>query len=76
MGAFDKSDSPKKPPRLSTFCVFLNESRDREFVDFRLAADHSDNNQRTLKTIYLGNRCSIRLGYWTKRSWAHELMSL
>ena len=45
MGAFDKSDGPKKPPRLSTFCVFLNESRDREFVDFRLAADHSDNNQ-------------------------------
>jgi hypothetical protein len=48
-------------------CVFLNKSKGREFVDFWPAADHSHNNQRTLKTIYLGNRCSIRLSYGTKR---------
>ena len=59
-----------RPPRLATFCVFYSESRGREFVDFWFAADHSDNNQRTLKTIYLGNRCSIRLSYGTKENFA------
>jgi hypothetical protein len=49
------------------FVYFIASPGGRELVDFRLAADHSDNNQRTLKTIYLGNRCSIRLSYGTKR---------
>jgi len=42
-----RAGSFSRPPgstRLSTFCVFLNKSRGREFVGFWLAVDHSDNN--------------------------------